>query len=118
MFSNGEDFLRKLQSYYYQQNNSFVIKTYFVIFEIHNLYANLSHKDILIAVSRLLTDRPNLDLIGRLNHRAIEELTILFLQNQIFTYNKRIYRHVTGCSLNFPLSRLLFNIFFYYAEKL
>ena len=111
MFSNGEDFLRKLQSYCCQQYNSFDNKTYFVTFEIHNLYTNLSHKDILIAVSRLLAHRSKLDPIDGLNHRAIEELTFLFLQNQIFTYNQRIYRHINGCPLNFSLNRLLFNIY-------
>ena len=51
-----------------------------------------------------------------LNADAIEELTSLFLRNNAFIWNGKIYRHVKGCPLNFPLSRLLFNIYLHYWQ--
>jgi hypothetical protein len=51
-----------------------------------------------------------------LNTDGFEELVNIFLRNNVFTYNGKIYRHTKGCSLNFPLSRLLFNIYLHYWQ--
>jgi hypothetical protein len=51
-----------------------------------------------------------------LSAEAIEELTKLFLENNVFTYNGKVYRYIKGCPLNFPLTRLLFDIYLHHWQ--
>jgi hypothetical protein len=115
-FTNGGDFLKKLQSHCFQ-SDLLRPTTSLITFEIHHLYTHLSYTKLRNALPHLLMN----PLVYKASHQGlhaegIEELTNLFLQNNIFIYNGKIYRYIKGCPLNFPLSRLLFNIYLHYWQ--
>ena len=115
-FDNGGDFIKRLQ-FFCSQQNFLRSTTRFVTFEIQHLYTHLSHSDLLTGVHRLL----HYALVRQrqpqgITSEGIEELTKVFLANQLFTYDGNIYRYVKGCPLDSPLSRLLFNIYLYYWQ--
>lgn len=115
-FDNGGDFIKKLQAFCSQQD-FLRSTTRFVTFEIQHLYTHLSHTDLLTGVNRLLHYSPaNQRQHQEITNEGIEELTKIFLANQLFTYDGNIYRYMKGCPLDFPLSRLLFNIYLHYWQ--
>ena len=67
--------------------------------------------DILTALNQCLVNPVNEGRHQRLTSEATEELTKLVLQNNIFTYNGKIYRYLKGMPLNMSLTELLCNIF-------
>jgi hypothetical protein len=110
-FINAGDFIQKLEQYCIQ-SDCLLPKTNFVTFKIHNLHKRVSYDDILLALNQfLITQQPNILRHQRLSNDTIVNLTQIFLQNNIFSYHGKIYRHIKGCPLNFRLSRLLFNIY-------
>ena len=113
VFLNGNDFMKKLHYYCFQQDDLFQTNTTFITFEIQNLSTNLLHIDILDSVNHLLSHPLIYGRHDRLSSQAIEELINIYLRNQVFTYNQKIYRHIKGIPLNFPLSYLLLNIYLY-----
>ena len=115
-FNNGGDFMKKLQHYCFQQE-FLRSTTHFITFEIHHLYSHLSHTDLLTGVHHLLFN----PVIYKSHHNGlktdgIEALIELFLRNNVFTYNGKIYRYTKGCSLNFSLTRLLVNIYLHHWQ--
>ena len=107
-------FIQKLE-YYCIQSVSLLPKTHFVTFKIHNLHTRVSHADILTALNQfLVSQNVNDTRHQRLSNDTIEELTRIFLQNNTFSYQDKVYRHVKGSPLNFPLGRLLLNIYLHH----
>jgi hypothetical protein len=105
---NGSDFMKKILNYSLRTTT-----TQFITFEIHHLNTHVSHADLCYTLSRLLMNPFIYNRHDRLTNDGIEKLTDLFLRNNIFKYNGKIYRQVKGCSFNFPLSRLLLDIYLY-----
>lgn len=116
-FTNGGDFMRKLRAHCYRQEY-LQPNTYFITFEINHLYTHLSHEKLLLGLHSLLHS----SIIYQRHHHGIttdgiHELASLFLRNQFFTFNRKLYRYRKGCSLIYPLSRLLFNIYIYHWQS-
>ena len=107
---DGNDFIQKLQ-YHCLQGDSLLPLTKLVTFQVHHLHTRVSHADILTAVNHLLTHPLAENRYQRLNSEAIEMLTSLFLENNVFSYNEKIYRHVKGSPINLSFTELLFNIY-------
>ncbi|CAF1320317.1 unnamed protein product [Adineta steineri] len=114
--NNNGDFIRKLEQYCIQ-SDCLLSHTKFITFEIHNLHKRVSHTDIIKALHQFLTSQQTNVLREQgLSNDTIKKLTLLFLQNNMFSYQEKIYRFVKGCSINFRLSRLLFNIYLNYWQ--
>lgn len=114
---NGGDFLRKLRSHC-DRRQSFRSTTYLVTFEVENLHTHLPHENLLTGLQSLLHN----SLVYQRHHQGIltdgiHELTSLFLRNQVFIFDGKVYRYRRGCSLIYPLSRLLFNIYLYHWQS-
>ncbi|CAF1540069.1 unnamed protein product, partial [Adineta steineri] len=76
----------------------------------------ISHDDILKALNQFTVKKATEGRIKKLTTDAIQALTTLFLQKNIFTYNGKIYRYAKGSPLNLSLTELLFNIYLYYWQ--
>ena len=114
--TNGGDFIQKLEQYC-MQSNCILPNTKFVTFEIHNLHKRISHDDVLTGLHDfLIKQQVNVLRHQGLTNDTIQELTRLFLENNMFSYQGKIYRYIKGCPVNYRLSRLLFNIYLHYWQ--
>lgn len=116
-FTNGTDFIQKLQHYCLQEG-CLLPQTKFITFQIHNLYTRISHTDILTALNQFLVNPIMVNRHQRLTSDAIEELVAIFLRNNIFSYSGKIYRYVKGSPFNFPLTQLLGDIYLHHWQVL
>ena len=112
IFLNGGDFMQKFQ-YYYSLPNLFLPKTNLATFKIHDLYTMISHSALLEALNAFLVNPLILGRHQKLSNEAIVELTAIVLRNNVFSYNRKIYRFIKGCSLNLPLTEILGHIYMY-----
>ncbi|CAF4070474.1 unnamed protein product [Adineta steineri] len=114
--NNSGDFIRKFEQYC-MQSDCLLPHTKFITFEIHNLHKRVSYDDIIKALNQFLVSRQTNEIREQgLSNDTIQELTLLFLKNNVFSYQGQIYRYIKGCPINFRLSRLLFNIYLNYWQ--
>ncbi|CAF3329341.1 unnamed protein product [Rotaria socialis] len=107
---NSHDFYTKFFQYWMQQTDS-TERIKFATFKIHDLYSNISHRELLEALYSLLVHPLIIGRHERLSNEAIVELTSIVLRNNYFIYQDQIYRFARGCPLNLPLSQLLGSIY-------
>lgn len=75
------------------------------------------HRNILLALRDFLREclcTPNVEGISI---EKIFHLTSLFLTNNLFYYNDKIYRFTKGAPWAFPLTELLHNIYLIHWQK-
>ncbi|CAF4902866.1 unnamed protein product, partial [Rotaria magnacalcarata] len=72
----------------------------FATFKIHDLYSNISHKELLEGLHTLLVNPLIIGRHDRLSNDAIVQLTSIVLRNNYFIYQDQIYRFARGCPLN------------------
>ena len=72
----------------------------FLTFKIHDLYTNISYKELLEALNTFLVNPLIMGRYQRLSIDSIVELTSIVLPNNYFIYQDSIYRFIEGCPLN------------------
>ncbi|CAM4837257.1 unnamed protein product, partial [Rotaria magnacalcarata] len=107
---NSQDFDTKFFHYWMQQFHT-KQGIQFATFKIHDLYSNISHKELLEALHTLLVNPLIIGRHDRLSNDAIVQLTSIVLRNNYFIYQDQIYRFARGCPLNLSLSQLLGSIY-------
>ena len=91
--------------------------TYFCTIDIKDLYTMLPQEEsISILKQFLLQHHPHSHVRG-MSITAIEQLARLLLKENVFTYNQRYYRQVTGGAMGSPFTLTLANIFMWHWEK-
>lgn len=107
---NGGDFIQRLD-YFCKQENNINTNTYLVTFEIPELYSQVSHQSLCMALNDFLHTQTVNGRFDRLTVTALVELTQLVLQNNLFIYQQKIYRYMQGCPKNLALIELLGSIY-------
>ena len=108
--TGGADFIRRFQSYATEQAR-LSADTKFVTLKIKHLYTMLPHDGIVAAVSHFLSINLPWNRIENLSFETVQRLTELFLHNNVFFYNGKIYRHEKGCPNRLRLSDTLAKIY-------
>ena len=116
-FINGSDFLRKFHDYIDGNKRQFSSTTNFVSITMANFLALVPHGRMLIALQDFLRDSAYLSVIDNVSIGRIIRLTALFLHNNRFYYDGKIYRYCKGAPMNFPLTELLAHVFVYQLQK-
>ena len=110
-FVNGADFIRQLNTHT-KSKYQFHSKTLFVTFKILNFYSVLSYDTILDTLGRFLTKCLSSNrLSNNLSIITVQDLTKLFLNNNFFYYNEKIYRFRKGSPNSLRLTKTLGDIF-------
>lgn len=114
LFQNEADFIRKLNQYIEKDKGKyFRANTHFVTMKILNYSTMASHDHLLEALKRFLQTTLGVPYINNISSTKIYYLTFLFLHNNRFYYNNKIYRFVKGGPLSFPFMELLNHIYLY-----
>ena len=98
MFYNGSDFLRKFHDYI-DRTHRLCSTTKFVTITIDNFYHLVSHDHMLNTLTDFFINDYHLPYIEKIHYTKIVQLTSLFLRNNRFYYNNKIYRFIKGCLL-------------------
>jgi hypothetical protein len=116
MFNNGSDFLRKFHDYIdrYHRVSS---KTKFVTITIDNFYHLVSHDLMLNTLTDFFINSYHLPYIEKIHYTKIVQLTSLFLHNNRFYYNDKIYRFLKGGPTSSSLIETLANIYLSRMEQ-
>ena len=96
---NGNDFFQRLHDFWIQSIES-KVNIQFLTFKIHDLYTNISYKELLEALNTFLVNALIMGRYQRLSIDSIVELTSIVLPNNYFIYQDSIYRFIEGCPLN------------------
>ena len=96
---NGNDFFQRLHDFWIQLIES-KVNIQFLTFKIHDLYTNISYKELLEALNTFLVNPLIMGRYQRLSIDSIVELTSIVLPNNYFIYQDSIYRFIEGCPLN------------------
>ncbi|CAF1526409.1 unnamed protein product [Adineta steineri] len=117
-FINGTDFLQKLNVYVNNKKNDFNSKTMLVTITIKNYHTMLFHKQMLEVVKNFLFDKLDQSPVARnISQMKFYDLTELFLKNNYFYYNNKIYRCTRGSPKGLLLSETLCHIYAFYWQK-
>ncbi len=108
--SNGASLIERLVDY---NETGLMSRTQFVTIKIDNFYNMIPHDGIFAALGRFLSKVVHGSRYNGLLFETIQELTNLYLNNNIFTYNGNIYRYIKGAPLCYSLTRTLGNIYLY-----
>ena len=90
--------------------------TLFATFHVNDLCSILPHEKIIEMLERFLNENLSSGHIQGLTMCTIIELVRLVLKNQMFLFQKRVYRPVKGGTVNSPLTTLLANIYMFYWQ--
>jgi hypothetical protein len=129
IFANEADFIEKLYLYTNQEHHLHPT-TLFVTIKITNFHTMMiSHKSIIDTLGNFLaghsaTNALNYTSIVTMNQRpqsisidTIKKLTELYLKNNIFYYNEKIYGFTKGAPNSLLLSEILSNIYLFTYDK-
>ena len=110
MFYNGSDFLRKFHDYI-DRTHRLCSTTKFVTITIDNFYHLVSHDHMLNTLTDFFLNDYHLPYIEKIHYTKIVQLTSLFLRNNRFYYDNKIYRFIKGGPTNSGLIETLANIY-------
>ncbi|CAF1515850.1 unnamed protein product [Rotaria magnacalcarata] len=118
IFRNGTDFIRKLNQYFEDDNEKRLRPTTkFVTIKILNFPHMVSHDIMLNAFQDFLRDYIIVPDIENLSLGKIFRLTSVFLHNNRFYYNNKIYRFVKGGPMSLPFMETLTNMYLFQCFK-
>ncbi|CAF4818731.1 unnamed protein product [Rotaria sp. Silwood1] len=106
-FHNGTDFIRKLNDYVEQPAHHLRSTTMFVTMTIRNFYAMVDHDTWLFAFQDFLNSPCRMPTIQGISLAKVYQLTTLFLRNNLFYYDHKIYRFSKGSPFHFPITETL-----------
>jgi len=111
-FKNGADFIRKLNQYT-EEKHRLRSTTIFTIINIMNFHTMAPHGTMLITLRDFLNQYLPMPCIENVSINRIIHLTALFLHNNRFYYDNKIYRFTRGSPSSLLLTETLSNIFAY-----
>ncbi|CAF4210878.1 unnamed protein product, partial [Adineta steineri] len=118
-FINGIDFLKKLNLYINDKKNDFNSKTMLVTITIKNYHTMIPHGKMLTTLENFLNDQLGYSaFVGNISQGKALDLTGLFLRNNYFYYNNKIYRCTRGSPKGLVLSETLCHIYAFHWQKL
>lgn len=117
-FINGADFLRKLHEHIQNKKHQFHPKTMFIRASICNFHTLLPHGHLLIILKDFLLQHVAAPSIENISINTIIRLTAIFLHNNRFYYDGKIYRFAKGSPSAFPLTETLSTIFVLHWQRL
>ncbi|CAF3972408.1 unnamed protein product [Rotaria sordida] len=110
-FANGVDFIRKLNDYIETPGCIFRPTTNFITITISNFDSMVDHDTMLSSFQYYLKDPCKSRTINGISISKIYELTTLFLRNNRFYYDDKIYRFVKGSPRSFPFTETLATLY-------
>ncbi|CAF4675521.1 unnamed protein product, partial [Rotaria socialis] len=116
IFHNGTDFLEKIHNYI-DQYNRLRSTTNFVTITIKNFYHLAPHDILLSTLLDFFMKFYHLPVVENIHITKIVRLTSLFLHNNRFYYDGKIYRFIKGGPSNSGLIETLSNIYVNRMEK-
>ena len=116
-FVNGADFIRKLIRYTDEQH-PLRPTTIFATIKITNFNTIDSHSNMLAVLERFLNDHLARPGIENFSIKKIIDLTALFLNNNQFYYDNKIYRFTKGGPSSLQLTETLSHIYAYQWQRL
>jgi len=116
IFLNETDFARKLIDYTYI-DHPLSPSTLFATIKILNLYSMVSHKTMSETLYYFLFDNLAVPKLEDLSIGAIHNLLQLFLYNNIFHYNGKIYSCTKGSPSTIPLTETLASVYLFEWQK-
>ncbi|CAF1531138.1 unnamed protein product, partial [Adineta steineri] len=116
IFHNGTDFLEKFHNYI-DQYDRLRSKTNFVTITIKNFYHLAPHDVLLSTLLDFFMKFYHLPVVENIHITKIVRLTSLFLHNNRFYYDGKIYRFIKGGPSNSGLIETLSNIYVNRMEK-
>jgi hypothetical protein len=117
MFYNGSDFLRKFHDHIDRYRHCLSSRTKFVTITIDNFYQLVSHDLMLNTLTDFFIKSYHLPYIENIHFTKIVELTSLFLENNRFYYDGKIYRFLKGGPTSSSLVETLANIYLSRMEQ-
>lgn len=115
-FANGADFIRKIKQYSNEESR-LRPTTIFTTIEISNFYTMVPHATMLIILEGFLIDYLAVPAVENMSIRRIINLTSLFLNNNRFYYDNKIYRFTKGAPRSLLLTETLSNIYAFHWQK-
>ncbi|CAF2844990.1 unnamed protein product [Rotaria sp. Silwood2] len=110
-FVNGADFIQKLNDYIEKSEHRLHSTTKFATIKITNYYDMIDHDAMLIALRDFFRYTVVVPAIGNISIGKIYRLIALFLRNNQFYYDHKIYCFAKGSPMSFPLTETLCNIY-------
>ena len=117
LFLNGADFIRKLNSYTEQKVHQLRSTTIFASVVVSNFYNMVSHVTMLYTLQDFLTDNTIQPFIDGVHIHKILRLTELFLYNNRFYYDRKIYRFAKGGPTSLSYTQTLATVYLYQWYK-
>ncbi|CAF1459935.1 unnamed protein product [Adineta steineri] len=111
---DGVDLLKKLK--HYIQNGHLKSTTYFVTFDITNLYTMLPQEESLKILGEFLQEH-HCDRVNEISIDTIIELGRIVLQANVFVYGNKFYQQIIGGAMGSAFTLTLANIFMWKWEK-
>ena len=115
-FVDGADFMRQFNHYAFEEHR-LRPRTAFTTIEISNFYTMVNHETILITLKQFLSDHLSIPGIDDISIPQIVKLTTLFLNNNRFYYNQKIYSFTKGGPCSSLLTDTLLNIYAFEWQK-
>ncbi len=128
-FINECDFMRKLLDYTNNKENHLHPTTLFATIKITNFHTMISHQSMIAALLNFFTDHlatnkvryqplETLKQYQSISIETIKKLTELYLENNIFYYNGKIYKFIKGGPNSLLFNDILSTIYLFHCEKL
>ena len=114
-FVTGGDVISAMKQY--TNNGLLRPNTLFATVQIDDLYSMFPHEQTIEALQDFLQKYKSHENVQGLTIPTITKLALIFLHNQYFLYENRIYRQVRGGAFKSPLTTLLANIYLFYWQQ-
>ena len=108
-FVNGIDLVRQLEKY--RDNGRLLPTTYFIVFDVTDLYTMIPRNGALDALGRFLVQNSTSGKIGNLSVDTILKLARLVLDTNYFVYDDKYYRQIKGGAMGSPFTMTLANVY-------
>lgn len=115
-FRDEADFIQKL-NHYASNEKRLQPTTLFCTLQISNYYALDTHKNMLDTISYFLEYNLRSDRLEHLTIQTVKNLIYLFLYNNFFSHDDKIYTYVKGSPNTVPLTDLLSNMYLFVWQK-
>jgi hypothetical protein len=115
-FANGADFIRKINQYS-KEERRLRPSTIFTTMEISNFYTMVTHESMLITLEGFLTDHLATPLVGDISIARFYKLATLFLNNNRFYYDNKIYSCTKGAPSSLLFTETLSNIYVFLWQQ-
>jgi hypothetical protein len=114
-FVNDIDFVRQLENY--RNAGRLLSTTFFITFDVTDLYTMIPRDGALAALGRFL-DRHSIE--GKINHMTIDtimKMARLVLNTNCFAFENKYYQQIRGGAMGSLLTMTLANIYMYEWEQ-